>query len=216
MLVLTMHETIQVLVIGDAVPTGLDGVTSGGPSLLISGPVPVPASPYVVSRRAVDVVLVGARAPRPVEIVRETRAVVPSVRVLVEAATPSPALAADVLAAGGSGVIPAGLQSAALGDALVRAHHGELVLDEEDLRSLVRSLTSARASAASPALTHRELEVLSALAEGRDTPEIAAFLEVSPATVKAHVKSVLMKLRAHSKIEAVRIAWREGLVAVPV
>ena len=61
-------------------------------------------------------------------------------------------------------------------------------------------------------ISPREQEVLDMLAQGLATPEIAASLFVSVHTVRTHVQAVLEKLGAHSKLEAVTIAAREGLV----
>jgi DNA-binding NarL/FixJ family response regulator len=61
-------------------------------------------------------------------------------------------------------------------------------------------------------LTAREQEVLELLAGGRSTDEIQAQLFVSQHTVRNHVRSVLAKLGARTKLEAVVIAARAGLV----
>ena len=53
------------------------------------------------------------------------------------------------------------------------------------------------------------------LSDGRSTVEIAALLGISPMTVQSHVKNVLAKLDVHSKVEAVRLAWRFGAIAMP-
>jgi DNA-binding CsgD family transcriptional regulator len=85
------------------------------------------------------------------------------------------------------------------------------------IRSRVRSLRdhaenlsedtlAARAILAS--LTHREDEVLHALAGGASTSQAAAMLSVSVATVRSHVKSILSKTGVHSRIEAVALAHR--------
>jgi DNA-binding CsgD family transcriptional regulator len=57
--------------------------------------------------------------------------------------------------------------------------------------------------------------VLRLLANGSTTGEIARLLEISPMTVQSHVKNVLAKLGVHSKVEAVRLAWRAGTIATP-
>ncbi len=61
-------------------------------------------------------------------------------------------------------------------------------------------------------MTPREREVLQLLAEGCSTDEIMARLFVSRNTVRTHVQKVIGKLGAHSKLEAVAIARREGIV----
>ena len=63
-------------------------------------------------------------------------------------------------------------------------------------------------------LTARELEVLALLAEGIPNKAIARRLGISDHTVKFHVGSVLAKLDAASRTEAVRIGARRGLIAL--
>ncbi len=64
------------------------------------------------------------------------------------------------------------------------------------------------------ALTERELEVLNLLGEGFTNPEIARQLAISRNTVKFHVSSIIGKLGAGSRTEAVTIAVRRGLIIV--
>ena len=61
-------------------------------------------------------------------------------------------------------------------------------------------------------LTPREVEVLSLLSEGIPNKTIARRLGISEHTVKFHVGSVLSKLGASSRTEAVTIAARRGLI----
>jgi PAS domain S-box-containing protein len=61
-------------------------------------------------------------------------------------------------------------------------------------------------------LTARELEVLRLLANGADCHRIAAALFISLPTVRNHVHNFLRKLGVHSQVEAVALAYREGLV----
>ncbi len=64
----------------------------------------------------------------------------------------------------------------------------------------------------SPNLTPREREVLHLLARGAPTRAIARTLGVSHATVRNHVHNLLAKLNAHSRLEAVMVALRGGLL----
>jgi two-component system nitrate/nitrite response regulator NarL len=60
--------------------------------------------------------------------------------------------------------------------------------------------------------TRRELEVLHLLAEGLDTADMAKRLGVASHTVEWHVRHVIEKLGAHSKLQAVIAAARRGLI----
>jgi DNA-binding CsgD family transcriptional regulator len=61
-------------------------------------------------------------------------------------------------------------------------------------------------------LTPRQKEVLQLLAQGMSTEQIAAELHLTTETVRNHIRHVLKGLDAHSRLEAVVIARRQGLI----
>ena len=63
------------------------------------------------------------------------------------------------------------------------------------------------------ALTHREAEVLFAVAEGLSNAEIAQKFFLSEATVKTHVRRILTKLHLRDRVQAVVYAYQTGLVS---
>ena len=73
-------------------------------------------------------------------------------------------------------------------------------------------LRSADGPAGAEPITDRERDVLQLLAQGRSNKEIAAALVISERTVKFHVSSILAKLGAGNRTEAVTLAARRGLV----
>jgi len=76
-------------------------------------------------------------------------------------------------------------------------------------------VTSDRAQARKvPPLTQRERDVLQMLAAGLDANVIARELGISLNTCRGYAKSLLAKLDAHSQLEAVVIAVRNGLIRV--
>lgn len=61
-------------------------------------------------------------------------------------------------------------------------------------------------------LTPRQRQVLTLLAKGHGTREIAQLLSISPNTVRNHVQNILQKLHVHTRLEAVTYALKRGLV----
>ena len=61
-------------------------------------------------------------------------------------------------------------------------------------------------------LTQRELSVLQEIAQGRSNKDIARRLSITEGTAKTHVKSILTKLDAISRTEAVAVAHKRGLI----
>ncbi len=96
--------------------------------------------------------------------------------------------------------------------AVRRAYDGGAVFSDTDL---LRAAGHRRDQGSPTQLSARELEVLRHLADGQTTASIAKSLFVSPHTVRSHVRGILEKLDAHSKLEAVAIALREGIVSLP-
>jgi DNA-binding NarL/FixJ family response regulator len=61
-------------------------------------------------------------------------------------------------------------------------------------------------------LTPRQCQVLTLLAEGHGTREIAQLMSISPNTVRNHVQNILQKLHVHTRLEAVTYALKHGFV----
>jgi DNA-binding NarL/FixJ family response regulator len=131
---------------------------------------------------------------------------------LAEAA--SPGASAEALRAGISAVLPSDISPDQLAAALQAAASGLVVLHPTYFRSAVPVVSAASRpldELAEP-LTPRESEVLQMLASGLGNKEIAAKLGISEHTVKFHVASILGKLGATSRTEAVSLGIRRGLV----
>jgi DNA-binding NarL/FixJ family response regulator len=100
--------------------------------------------------------------------------------------------------------------------AVQAAHAGEVLLPPGVLGGIARRLAADRDEPPlAAALTPRELEVLRHLARGTSTLGIADAMRVSPETIRTHVQAVRRKLGAESKLQAVTIGLRRGLVGTP-
>jgi DNA-binding NarL/FixJ family response regulator len=120
----------------------------------------------------------------------------------------------EALQAGVRAVLP---RDAAPGEVLAAveaASNGMAVLDPRELETLLAASSPAAAPGEAPALTPRELEVLRMLAEGAANKNIAWKLGISEHTVKFHVASILGKLHAGTRAEAVAIGMRTGLILI--
>jgi len=124
---------------------------------------------------------------------------------------------AEALRAGVRAVLPSGLGGAEMAAAVEAAAAGLTVLESTSLDQLLRA-PSALAKGTSETLveplTERELEVLELVAAGLGNKEVAFRLEISEHTVKFHVASIMGKLGAGSRTEAVTLAIRHGLIMV--
>jgi DNA-binding NarL/FixJ family response regulator len=116
----------------------------------------------------------------------------------------------EALEAGCSGFVSKERSVSDLANAVRAAVNGAAVFPADLLAEVTRRRTAPPAGRAD--LTSREREVLTLLAQGRSTDEIQQELFVSQHTVRNHVRSVLGKLQARTKLEAVVIAARSGLV----
>jgi two-component system, NarL family, response regulator YdfI len=125
----------------------------------------------------------------------------------------SPATLAQAMRSGVRAVLPTQIARDQLVSALQAAMNGLLILHPSELASLApeAALASVPLAELTEALTPREREVLQMLAGGLVNKEIAK-LSISDHTVKFHVASILGKLGASTRTEAVTLAIRRGLV----
>jgi DNA-binding NarL/FixJ family response regulator len=157
----------------------------------------------VARDRDPDVVVIGTGLPDGTgpALTGRIRAALPRTAVVGLGLTDDDAERADALAAGASVFVWKGQPVEALLDAIRLAATGALP---------PAAAPAARRSG--PELTGREREVLALLAKGLSTDEIVEHLVLSPHTVRNHIRSVLAKLGAHSRLEAVAVAARAGLI----
>jgi NarL family two-component system response regulator YdfI len=112
------------------------------------------------------------------------------------------------------GVLPADVAAVQLISAVVAVAKGLVVLQPGELALAAASTRTRNGEAAElfEPLTPREKEVLEMLASGLGNKQIAAHLKISEHTAKFHVASILGKLGASSRTEAVSLGLRRGLI----
>lgn len=134
----------------------------------------------------------------------------PQIRIVMLTAYPTAEALQRAAALGVSAFLPKDGSLSGLLDALRTAGPGSLIVHPALLAHLTRPPQPAGPPA--PALTHREMEVLTLMAAGHDVRTNAQALGISTSTCRSYTKSVLAKLGAHSQLEAVAIATRQGLL----
>lgn len=134
-------------------------------------------------------------------------------RVLILTGRPADEHLARAIDAGCDGLLLKTAPGSELCTAIRRVQAGEGMFSAADVGRVLRA---ARRAPAINDLSEREVEVLQCLAEGQSTVAIASTLYISVHTVRSHIRHILAKLDAHSKLEAVATALRDGLVRVPI
>jgi NarL family two-component system response regulator LiaR len=159
-----------------------------------------------------DVVLMDMKMPE-MDGVTATRLIheqFPAIRIIALTSFKEVTLIQNALQAGATGYLLKDVSADDLFKAIHAAVHGHPTLSPDAAEALVQ--LSINPSRPGNDLTSRELEVLALMVEGLNNSKIAGQLVLSPSTVKSHVSSILSKLQASSRSEAVSMALRNGLI----
>ena len=138
----------------------------------------------------------------------------PEIMVVVLTGMADDAVLLAAIEAGCSGFLTKDRAATDVVDAVRAAAAGEALIAPAMLALLLPKLHRNYRPARSD-LTDREVEILGLLAAGRSTRDIAQQLHLSVNTVRNYVQAILTKLDAHSKLEAVATAVRQGIVRFP-
>lgn len=170
----------------------------------------------LVRRWRPDVVLMDVRMPGMdgIEATRRLREAVPEPpKVIVITTFANDEYVYGALRAGASGFVLKRSDIAQIAGAIRLVAQGDGLLFPEAIRSLATSHAPPPGNAHGPiALTPREAEVLRLVAQGLANQEIATRLYLGLETVKTHVRSVLTKLGAGNRTEAVIMAYESGFI----
>jgi len=109
------------------------------------------------------------------------------------------------LKAGAKGYLVKGAPPQQIRESVRRVAAGESLLPAAIASKLAESM-------AHPELSKRERQVLEYIANGRRNKEIGQILYISEHTVKTHVKSILTKLDAIGRTEAIAVGIKRGLI----
>jgi DNA-binding NarL/FixJ family response regulator len=172
-------------------------------------------------RERADVVLMDIRMPG-MDGLEATRLIsadedLAGVKVIILTTFESDEYVYQALRAGASGFLVKDTEPAELIQAVRVVARGDALLSPSVTRRLITDLARRpdppKASGqVLAALTDREREVMTLVAEGMSNDEIAARLFLSPLTSKTHVSRIMSKLNARDRAQLVVIAYESGLV----
>jgi len=158
-----------------------------------------------------DVILLDLEMPEldGVAVLTQIRAADPQARVIIVTAYDADERIVQAVVAGAQGYLLKGAPREEIFRAIRVVHEGGSLLQPIVASKLMRHMSRQEKT---DRLTPRELEVLHLLAQGKSNKQIAAELVISERTTKFHVSSILSKLGAANRTEAVKIAVQHDLV----
>lgn len=158
-----------------------------------------------------DVILLDLELPgmNGVDAIPHLVAAAPSPRVVVLTAYDTEERVLGAIRAGARGYVLKGAAAADLIHAIRAAYAGESYLTPRVATRVVARVGGARRPRL---LTARELEVLRLVAAGRSNKQISRELSITERTVKFHVTSILNKLGAANRAQAIALATQRGLL----
>jgi DNA-binding NarL/FixJ family response regulator len=177
----------------------------------------------VVRRTRPDIVLMDIRMP-VLDGIEALRAIVADpaltgTRVLMLTTFELDEYVFEALRAGASGFLIKDTEPADLLRAIRVVASGESLLSPTVTRRLISEFVARPSRRPNPhpqlgALTEREREIVSLVAEGLTNDEIAARLVLSPATARTHVSRAMVKLHARDRAQLVVFAYQSGLAGL--
>lgn len=160
-----------------------------------------------------DLIILDLRIPgeNPARLCAQLLRRAPRARLVVFTAFDDRQEIRECLAAGAQGAVLKDASEADIGESLRRIMNGETVIDPRIAERIALEYTQVLRGERIH-LTPREREVLQLLAEGLSNRAIAETLSLAESTVKGHVATLLEKLGAESRLQAVVQAERSGIL----
>jgi DNA-binding NarL/FixJ family response regulator len=151
------------------------------------------------------------------DLIPIVKANIPDTKIIVLSCLTDETTLIRAIDGGVTGFISKGSSLSKLLSTIRKVAQGEIVLPSSLLFGLLKRYPRGRAVVSVEEqlwerLTPREQEVLAHLAHGKSGDDIAQTLHIAPLTVRTHVRNLMSKLGAHSRLEAVAFGLKYGLI----
>lgn len=157
-----------------------------------------------------DIVLMDIELPKMdgIQCTKEIKKVSPNTMIIMVTVYENSKTVFDALCAGATGYLTKNATSDKLISALNEAVSGGAPMSINIAKMVVQSFQKSPTTI----LTERETEVLTMLSQGSSYKSIALALEISPNTIKYHIKNIYDKLQVHTKEDAIKEASNRKLI----
>lgn len=146
------------------------------------------------------------------EVLKKIKADHPDIRVLILSVHDEQSYVGQAVVAGADGYLLKTVSTEELVDGVRRVMAGEAVLHPAVARTVLSEMTHLASGGGPAELSARELEIVKLLAQGLSNKQIAVRLQLGIETIKTHISSILSKLGAVDRTQAVAVALRRGII----
>ena len=166
------------------------------------------------ARTEPDVVLMDFRLPdgNGIDAASDILDARPATKVIMLTAAEDESIFLRAIEAGCAGFLNKDRAIDELEDAVRTVYAGDPLIRHDTLARMLRHARATSTNGHTRSLTERELQVLELMASALTPRQIARRLHLSEKTVRNYVQGILVKLDCHSKLEAVLVATRRGII----
>ncbi len=173
-----------------------------------------------------DVAIVDIDGPSDngLALARRLKQRLPSIGIIMLTSNPSDSQLFQALKAQAAAYVSKDISADYLVEVIRRVSRGEHLINEnlithpdvadQVLRQFQENFSQSEIEEFISPLTEREIEILNYVAKGYLNKQIALLLGISEQTIKNHVTSILRKLNANARTEAVVVALKKGLISI--
>ncbi|MCK5162130.1 MAG: response regulator transcription factor [Desulfobacula sp.] len=171
-----------------------------------------------IDKHMFDIILMDLKMPgiSGIEATRLIKERHPEIKVILLTNYDDEAYVMEAIKSGADGYVLKDVKQGDLIQIIHKIFQNQAFIDPNVTRKmfsqLKKSTLSCEDTEKRQALSHRELQIIVLLVEGKSNKEIAQTIHISPDTVKSHLKNIYRKLGVHNRSQAAKVSIQEGIV----